>query len=307
MKTVFIATYYNAPHFMKLQLESLQKFVDGEFDLVVIDDSGDATRSLLSNKFARQEIQLESHKLGLRYIQVPQNVHSNIVNGGLVPDGLPPDHPTERHRACVHWIIKNNKNLGFDKYDTMVIMESDMFVRKPLNIEKYLEGYDLVGPGRTNVHLVKTGHPAQIWLKEIQHLSEITINFFPMYMLAVNMHTVKNLEDLDIGGFGGTDTGGKTFLFLKNNPQYKCLFLDISGNKKYQIDFFFKKGLKEEEAEFVHYRAGSNWDHQSIDYYKEKLNRLIKKFIPELSYTGPPSTQNLTSRDAEHTFYKDEE
>lgn len=302
MKTVFIATYYNAPHFMRLQLDSLNQFLDGEFDLVIIDDSEDDTRSLLSKRVARQEIAEEAHKLGLKYFSVPQSVHTNKCDGGLVPDGLPANHPTERHRACMHWILKNHKNLGFNNYDTMVIMESDMFIKKPLNIIEYMEGADLMGPGRKNVKLTKTNDPNQVWAEEINDLTEVTIDFFPMYLLAINMNKVNNLEDLDIGGFSGTDTGGKTAFFLRNNPEYKALFLDISGNKDYQIDFFHKSGENEDSAEFIHYRAGSLWDHQSIEYYCEKLNRLLKNFVPSLKINLPQQTKDLSSRDKEHTF-----
>jgi hypothetical protein len=304
MKTVFIATYYNAPHFMKLQLDSLNQFIDGEFDFVVIDDSEDDTKSLLSKRVARQEISEQASALGLKYVPVPQSVHANQSHGGLVPDGLPANHPTERHRACMHWILKNHKNLGFNNYDTMVIMESDMFIKQPLNMTSYMDGADLVGPGRKNVKLVKTGDPNQVWPEEIKDLSEITIDFFPMYMLAINMNTVKNIENLDIGGFSGTDTGGKTAFFLRDNPKYKCLFLDISGNKEYQIDFFHKNQENENSATFVHYRAGSLWDAQSIEYYCEKLNRLLKDFVPSLHMDLPTQTKDLMSRDKEHVFKK---
>lgn len=289
---------------MELQLNSLKQFVEDDFELVVMDDSEDNIKSLLSTNRARDEIKNEASRLGLRYIQVPQNVHANVSDGGLVPNGLPANHPTERHRAHLHWIFKNHRNLGFDKYDTFVLIESDMFVKKPLNVSSYMENYDLMGPGRKNVRITKKEGPDQLWPDELKDVAEVTFSFFPMYMLFVNMKTVHNLDILNIGGFAGTDTGGQTGLFIRNNPNYKCCFMDIGSNKNYQIDFFSKESASDEDAEFVHYRAGSNWDHQSIGYYSEKLNRLLKHFVPSLTFALPEPTQDLSSRDKEHTFVK---
>ena len=198
MTTLFIPTYYNAPHFMEFQLRSLRLFIQNDFEMVVVDDSKNDTKCLLSDRLARAEISNESKRLGLRRIQVPQNIHKTILHGGLVPNGLPADHPTERHRACLHWLLRNHKSLGFDKYDTLAMIESDMFVRKSMNIKNYIEDYDLMGPGRTNVCLRQDPGIDQQWPAELKNSNEITISFFPMYMLFVNMRIVQNLEDFDI-------------------------------------------------------------------------------------------------------------
>lgn len=305
MTILFIPTYYNAPHFMEYQLKSFNMFVEDKFDVAVMDDASSDTKSLLSGKNAQQEIYEESQKLGLKYFKVPQTVHTSEREGGLVPNGLPTGHPTERHRACMHWIIKNHKNLGFNKYERIVFMESDMFIRKKINIKHYMENYDFIGPGRKNLYLKNAGNATQYWPEELKHLNDITIDFFPMYMLMVNMEKVNNLETLNIGGFAGTDTGGKTCVFIRNNQQYKYYYMDIGSNIEYQLDFFAKVGTKEEDAEFVHYKSGSNWDYQSIEYYREKFNRLLNKFIPEFNHHSKSIDRDLMSRDKEHTFRKE--
>ncbi len=300
--TIISTTYYNAPHFMEVQLESFRKFITDEFDFVVIDDSDDDTKSLISGKLSREEIRSEASRLGLRYVQVPQNIHRNIKDGGLVPDSLPAGHPTERHRACLHWILKNHKDLGFDEYKTFMLAESDMFVKKTISISNYMENYDLIGTGRSS-HVKRT--PEVYWPSAIDHIEELDINFFTMYLTMFNMNTIKNLETINIGGFAGTDTGGQSSFFLSDNPDYKYLFLHIGNNREDQLDFFSKNTPNENDSEFIHYRAGSNWDHQSLDYYIEKFNRLMKKYIPELKNgLERDIVKNLTSRDGEHTFFK---
>ncbi len=301
--TLFVSTYYNNPAFIELQLKSFTKFVEDDFDFIVIDDSTDSTKSLVTGNLVKEEFHNECKKLGIKFYEVPQNIHATHSNGGLVPDGLPANHPTERHRACLHWIFKNNKLLGFDQYKTVVLTESDLFIKKPINISNYMDGYDIIGTGRTNTRLVKETNTTQYWPEQIKDINEITIDFLTMYLTFFNTQKIKNLEEINIGGFAGTDTGGQSHFFFANNPEYKKLFLKIGNNKDDQLDFFSKEQPSEYESEFIHYRGGSNWDHQSIDYYNEKLNRLFKKYIPEFHKNNSTLKSNLTSRDGEHTFY----
>lgn len=298
MNVLIVATYYNAPHFIELQSTAFKWFVKDNYEFLIIDDSDDSTKSILTGKFAKEEIINECKKHGISMMTVPQSVHDNVSNGGLVPDGLPAGHPTERHRACLHWILKSVWKVD---YDMVVMLESDMLPRRPISFVDILGDRDIVGTGRVNCTLRKTLDPNQYWPDEIRNMSEITLDFFTMYMTIVNLHTVNNLNEMDIGGFAGTDTGGKTGLFLINNPLYKYKFIHIFNNIDDQVDSFAVDNPTEESAEFVHYRGGSNWDHQTKDYYREKLNRMLNKYVPELG-NRPVSTKDLTSKDKEHTF-----
>jgi hypothetical protein len=303
--TVFISTYYNNPHFIELQKKIYNHFIDDDFDFVVINDAGKDTKSLISGELSEKEIKNECSNQKIRHVRVPQDVHATISNGGLVPDGFPVDHPTERHRACFHWILKNIKNLGFNEYKNMVIIESDIFPTKKINISNYMENYDIIGPGKINFSLTRKFSQDQYWPKEIDHLNEINIKFFCMYMFFVNLKTVRNIDEIDIGGFAGTDTGGKTFFFMENNPNYRYLILNIGNNRDYQVDLFSKGIASDDNSEFVHYRAGSNWDLQSIEYYQEKINRMIKRYIPLFNFGNKKLNKDLLSRDKEHVFYKE--
>lgn len=308
MRILIITTHYNNPEFIRLQNESFNYFVcdGGHMDFVVSDDSTPEVISLVDGKSIGNKIKEECDKFGLKCVKIPQSIHQNISKGGLVPDGLPTNHPTERHRATLHYILQNLDQFthSYDEYDMLVITESDALIRKDVFLFDFIKDYDIIGTGRrTTVH--KTNDPDQYWLPELGDAASVDIDFFTMYLLMVNLKTVKNINQLDIGGFGGTDTGGKSFLFLKQNPEYRYKLMSISGNKEYQLDFFHNNSDSEENAEFVHYRGGSNWDHQSIDYYKEKLNRMLKTFVPQLYKGQQTHQQNLTSRDGEHTFKTD--
>ena len=135
--TIFLATYFNNPQFIEWQAKSFKKFVEDEYDFTVLDDSQDSTRSIISNGSARDEIRNEAAKHGAGYIQVPQSIHAYESQGGYVPNINPSvEHPTERHQALIRWLFRNNKSLGFDQYKTMVLLDSDVFIKVPINIRQ---------------------------------------------------------------------------------------------------------------------------------------------------------------------------
>jgi hypothetical protein len=303
-KTLFVSTYYNNPAFMELQLKCFRKFVRGEWDFFVINDAASDTKCLFSENKASDKIQKEAQRLNLSCINVPQSVHKNKSEGGLVPDTLPSSHPTERHRACLHWILKNHKQFGFDKYDYFVLMESDMFFARDINADEYFSKFDIIAPMRKNCTLSKTNDQNQYWPDRIKDINQVTIDFFPMYFFAANMNTVKNLETINIGGFAGTDTGGQTCFFIEDNPGYSIFPMFIADTKDYQIQFI-SKTKPDELAEIIHYRAGSNWDWQTKEYYNEKLNRLFNVFIPGIKKPDNPLTVELKSKDGQHSFFPD--
>lgn len=324
MKILFTSTYYNNPAFIELQLKSLQLFLKEEFTFLVMDDSAPDTTSMVNGELAGWAIKQECERLGVTYAAVPQHIHTNKSKGGLVPNGAPAGHPTERHRACLHWILQNHKDLGWSNFDYVILAESDMLLRKPVSVhELMIHGIrKIVGTGRKKYQVNRTIGDDEEWPPEHAGKMHVTIDFFTMYMLIFrmvdfkNIHKphLKNIETMDIGGFGGTDTGGKTSLLLQQLNLEDYHFIEISGNTDFQVDFF--KNITnvnefdnfEETAQFVHYRGGSNWDYQSSEYYWEKFYRMLKQYVPELynADTAKHSKTNLTSRDQEHTFKADD-
>jgi len=301
MKILIVSTYYNAPHFMKLQVDSIRKFVAESFDFIAINDADIDTKSVLSGKLASGEIYDECNRLNVKQLRVPQTVHRHILDGGLVPNDMPTSHPTERHRACIHWLLRYGlESIDYKKYDALMLMESDLFVYDRLDIHGLFKNYDIVGSGSKNRRLVKTGAAWEYWPERLGNCKEITLDFFNSQLLIVNMNTVANIDKLNISGFAGSDTGAMTGLFLKDNQNYRYRIVNTSPCKEEQIDLFFV--MDDTKYDLIHYRGGSNWDYQNIEYYTEKLNRMINKYMLS-SNKLPTSKINLTSRDNEHTFY----
>ncbi len=318
MKILFTSTYYNNPAFIELQLLSLQKFCVQPFDFLVMDDSEDETKSLVTGGCATTEIKAECERLGVKYHKVPAWIHANKINGGLVPNGEPANHPTERHRACLHWILANTQLLGWGAYNYVALAESDMLLRKFVDFHQIMNQgvLQLCGTGRSNTQVNRKNPNQSDWPAEYAEHSNVTIDFLTMYLTIFNIDKPINFKALDITGFGGTDTGGCTSLLLRHMEycrDYK--FIEISGNTDYQVDFFYTNMLGfgqqatsgqsfEAEAQFVHYRGGSNWDYQTQEYYWEKFYRMLRQYVPDLYNAGTArhSTTTLTSRDKEHSF-----
>jgi len=315
--TLFIATYFNNSHFIEFQIKSFQTFVKDEYDFVVIDDSADGTVSILSNGSARDDIKNECQKYGVRHIPVPQIVHNFLADGGLVINDAPDinlHHPTERHQACLRWLFNNYKQLGFDEYKTLVLLDADMFFKKPINISEYMENYDMMGSGREQIiNIASLDYERQNRVsQEVKNLDGQKLEFFTLCLLFINMQTVLNLDTIDNRSFRViTDTGGRTKCFVENNPQYKFLFLKDWNSAEYRVDFFSKDGPRavdgsENSPEIIHYRGGSNWDYQDKDYYCEKLYRMFKKYIPELDIPSSlQANRDVISRSREHIFHKE--
>ena len=307
MKTLYIASYYNAPHFIAVQKELLSKY-SVDIDFVVANDADDTVPSLLSPTLAKEDIEKECNRLGVRHVRVPQSVHLCKSEGGLVPNGFPCSHPTERHRACLHWILRNHKIINENNCELFVLSDTDLFPTKFLDFKEYMEDLDILGTGRRH-HVVRTYEEGQYWpdddIPEMSDVKEMDVDHLTMYIFMADLRKVLNLESMDIGGFAGTDTGGKSHFFLKEN-NYRYKFLECGRDFENQAMPIAKSGASETNLDFIHILAGgSNWDYQSLEYYKEKIRRILLKYIPELTPVFEPCNQDLESKDGQHKFLAD--
>ena len=303
--TLIISTYFNNSHFIELQQKTFQKFIQDDFDFAVIDDAADHTQSLLSNTSARLDTINECRRLNIRYIEVPQSVHNFVDLGGLVRRDDPHinlNHPTERHQAVLRFLLNNYKKLGFDQYKTLIMTDADMFFKKPINISEYMEDYDMLGSWREQATFV----PEENHSDEIVALGGRHIKFFTLCLLFINMEKLKDcLGELDNRSYiRVTDTGGRTHRFIEKHPEFKFGFLKDFNSSDYRVDFFSKTTTIQDDAEIIHYRAGSNWSIENMIYYKAKLNNMLKRFLPDFVDNNSISV-DATSANKEHTIKAD--
>ena len=304
--TLILAAYFNNPHFISLQHQAFKLFVQDEYDFTVLDDSTEDVKSILTGKRARDEILSECHRLGVNHLAVPQTIHAYKRHGGYTPDeNATIDHPTERHQAIFAWLFEQHKNLGFDQYKTLVLLDADVLVKQPINFSTYMD-HDIIGTFRDqDIKLPLGKFDDRLFPPHVKEIDGQTIRFLTIYITLFNMQKVSNLETLNIGTWPHTDTGGRTYFFLRDNPQYSRYFLHERHDSEHRIDVISKDpNFTAENAEFIHYRAGSNWLYEQADYYREKLNRMLQHYIPALATNITPADRELRSRDGEHVLVK---
>lgn len=300
--TLFVSTYYNTPHFVRWQKAALQLYLKGGFTLLCADDAPPGADAMLTPTRRSSELMREQcDEYWANYVRVPQSVHASVSAGGLVPDGLPIGHPTERHRATLHWLLRSRipETRGYDYY---VLFDSDMFLRRQIDMDRYMDGLDVLGTGHYRHELRNTGHPDQFWPASEAHRQSVVADHLTMCLTIFRASVIPHLADIDIGGFAGTDTGGRTHFWFERHPELRKQFLNTISNRESQVQLITADGSGERAAEWLHLRAGSNWDAQSMAYYREKLRRAIKDYLPLLGYSDEAAKERLVSRDGEHAF-----
>jgi hypothetical protein len=304
--TLFIATYFNNAHFIELQSKCFQKYIEDDYDFAVINDSEDNTKSILSGNSSNSDIQEACAKFSVKHIRVPQSIHAYYSQGGYVPNENPTvDHPTDRHQAVIRWLFKNYKELGFDQYKTLALLDADVFFKQKTNISNFME-YDIIGTGRSQAIKLQLGSfPDKMFPQKVKDINNKTINFLTFFILFINIQKINNLEALDVGSWPGTDTGAKSSFFIQENQQYTHSYLNDRHVSEYRIDVVSKSNLFDEDsAELIHFRAGSNWLYEGKDYYNAKLNKMLKRYLPEFCTNDYVQHTDLVSRDGEHTVKK---
>ena len=156
-------------------------------------------------------------------------------------------------------------------------MDADILIEKDINFKQILGDHDLAAP--FNQHKVQQdpSNPNQWWPPQYKHVTEpFTAKWpIPIFLMLNAKKNPNIIHQVNIGGFGGTDTGGLIhFLIEENQLNYKPL--RVGAVQEEQIDI----GSDSDRRIFVHFRGGSNWDGQSRNYYYEKLFRMFKKYRP---------------------------
>jgi hypothetical protein len=277
MKVVSIIT--NNPIFIKLQYESLNKFLDTEYEYIVFNDGKnwpDKTNFNDPVNEGREAIEKMCNELHVKHYNIPNDHHKYIAE------------PSKRHSDSLKILIDYMKQ-NIDEY---LVLDGDMFLVDKLNIEKY----------RTKV--------CGCVLQERPNLKYIWPN-----LLYINMKTIKYADKFELGLVPGGDTGSASHKWLQSYNYVYPNGKDIRySNSQYENDdFYFIKHLwstswKEDEFPenlksneniiqyiqsdkrntngnfFVeiydncifHYRGGTWMDMENIDLYKTQLEGLKK-------------------------------
>lgn len=282
-KVLIITHSFNNPLFIEWQDKCFKRFLKDPYTFVVFNDAANPT--------LESEINITCNRLKIPCIRVPQVIHELPYLPRFKGDDF--NRPNIRH--CNGLQFSMNK-IGFFHPGPVFIIDSDMFLIRPISIIKEVEDYHVVAALRSG------GKNAYFW-------AGFTI---------LNMPTLPSPQMLNFncGPFEGEslDSGGYTTLYMKTFPHLKLKNVDeifsysifcpdrfgkydpkeVNKPDAEKIPILKARGFNDLEIQFIlqrpdtiqflfnnsvlHFRAGSNYDNQSNDYMKNKMT-MINNFL----------------------------
>lgn len=302
-RVLILTTAFNRPDFIELQHKLFAKFLQDEYEFLVINDA--------NTPQMQEDIKKTCHRLHIPCHQVPQSIHDEpyLLRG---PDDNY-NNPNVRHCNSVQWAWNN----FFSYHDgPVMIIDSDMFLIRPFSIEKTLKDVHFAGIfwGTTDM---QTGEPySYLWLALIL----LNNPFLPEKdTICFNCGLLPNTQAI-------CDSGGWTYFYLnkfKNllklhnlgylqghhffcpyryAPVESQNFDHLSANEitqnlqkrgftQNEISLILKKPYTIEllgDNHFLHYRAGTNYEKYSDEFISEK-DVILQEFFQKI--LSPSSEQ----------------
>ncbi len=287
-KVLIITHSYNRPDFIEIQSVMFKRFMQDEYEFVVFSDARDLG--------VDKEIKETCIRSGVTYMRIPQEIHARPYLKREPGDPL--HRPNIRHANVVQYSMDV---LGFNHDGPVLVLDSDMFLVRPLSVVAELQDYHIAACMRG---------------------TEPNIDYlWPGFMIfAMDRLPNKRTLNFNCGRVNGAsvDSGGHTHYYLKNNAQLKLKKVEehFGGYELFcpdrhmpmnaidkvvpvaqQLEKLKKLGFNEKEIKFLqkkpdtieflcknsffHYRAATNYDNQSVSYDKQKM-ALIREFFQDI-------------------------
>jgi hypothetical protein len=256
-KILIITHAFNRPDFIEYQAKTFKAFLQDRYQFVVFNDAQDPAISA--------QIQNACKRLKVKCIDIPQSIQNGVSWASI------------RTANSIEYSLKK---AGFDYDGIVFIIDSDMFLIKPLHIKSFLGDYDLYGAEQRNGEIV------YLWNG----------------LLFLNMATLPNKKTMSFSPAPikgkSLDTGGHLYYYLTNNPSIKLktygdmhinqlpkdyAALRALGFNDITCDFIINSDPSDThcmqfhaEDHFLHYRAGGNWMHKDPEYHAKKSAYLFR-------------------------------
>lgn len=259
MEVSVVTVVYNKPEFIKFHKLLLEKFLKNDFDYFVYDNSDNDSDS--------NRIRQTCSSLGVKYHRIPQN----IFHGG---------GDSYRAGLSLDYSIKNN--LENYESDFMLILDSDMFLYKDLEIKEYIGDTGLMGIYQTRGDVFYyTNQLCVVNLSKCHNFKD-EVKFLPGEIRGnmtdcggflfeyINKYGITN-KDIPSKIHSGTMNDSNIKTLLENREELKEFFetdIHLMGGKSFSEVF----------DPFFHFRAGSNWINFGIDISKERELNLFNLF-----------------------------
>lgn len=296
-KNLIITFCYNCPEFIEMQAKTFKRFVLDEYDYVVFSDAPhEQGHALIAQKCA---------ELGVTCVRIPQSIHEHPYYLPLNMPEIYGNHQVPSNVRHVHCVQYSLNTIGFDCPDTVLLIDSDMFLVRPLHIGEYMKDLDVAS-----------------FFKGSDNGAGKTIMYMCPALTFLNMKTLPNSRSMNfncgwVNECSG-DSGGFTHYYLKEHPELRMKSVDslysgqmycsdrffpnenrhnVSVSEQQKIEYWKQRGFNEKEITFLlknpdtiqyfmegndcwffHYRGGSNYENLPQEYHVRK-KVLINEYL----------------------------
>jgi hypothetical protein len=276
-KVLIITHSYNRPEFIEIQYKTFKHFLQDEYEFVVFNDANTA------EMFG--QITAMCDRYHIRSIAIPQEIHDRPYLPRVAGD--PYHRPNIRHANVLQYSLDV---LGFDFDGIVAIVDSDLFLVKPMSISEFMVDCDIASVQRGAPGGIICMWPGIVFLRMDTLPDKRTLNF-------------------NCGPIGkyNVDSGGWTHYYLSQHPALRIKWVnELQGGRLFCPDRFHEvssattvaqeittlrtMGFDDNQIQFLqnkpdtigfvcngyflHYRAGSNYDNQSAEYMKRKQHMI---------------------------------
>lgn len=263
----------NNPIFIELQFHLLKRYMPVPYDFIVFNDAKEFPDSTNQGD-TRAPIYIESicNHLGIKCIRIPNSHHQRKIE------------PSQRTSDSMNIMLQYQRTQPPDEY---IILDSDMFPIAPIPLEKY------------------RAHNCAVVLQERQ-----SVDYIWNGLLYFDMRKLTNTAEMNWDCMPGFDTGGMMFKWLKMQDPATIYyikhisslrwgqtsvpeFLQEDTSEYNKIRDFVNTDPRNEQPDnkyfceiydnaYLHYRAGSNWRNEGLQFHQLLTNKLRVALLPPL-------------------------
>lgn len=239
--TIRLLTFhYNRPDFIELQHKTLQKFMQEDYELIVINDGNTPERA--------QAIRLTCEQYGIRCVRFEQHWHfTDCLNDQVLSWLYDPafihthlsfwtqdwhgvlNQPSVRHCHAIQYALDH---FGYGHDDIVAILDGDIFPIRPISLKTLLKDVPIAGIRRT--------------------VAEENLEYLWVPFIAFDQSRLPNIHDLkfNVAFIEGHihDSGAESYYYLKNNPGVNVKMYDYHGST-----YYFDKPISVMEAQGFNY------------------------------------------------------
>lgn len=297
-KILIITHSYSHPEFIGIQSKTFKNFLKDDYEFVVFSDA--------PTEQGHEQINAACRESGIQCIRIPQEIHQPPYYLPLNMDF--PNRIIPSNVRHVHAVQYSLDKLGFNNDDVVLLVDSDMFLMRPLSITDFMKNCDIAS-----------------FMKGSANDQGQQIGYLCPALTFLNMKTLPNKRSLNfncgwVNGCSG-DSGGFTHYYLKEHPHLIIKSIDSlysghihcsdrfwpNGNQHnaqradaQKIILWKSKGFNEKEIRFLlknpdtiqflmhgencwffHYRGGTNYENLPANYHAHKKH-LINEYLDDI-------------------------